>query len=65
MLELLRKNRINYKIILTKSDKLNQKNLSNIITDLQKEFPNLDYFSIKDKQQVLRIAQEINELLSN
>tara|TARA_Y200000002_G_scaffold331427_1_gene296614 strand:+ start:15 stop:593 length:579 start_codon:yes stop_codon:yes gene_type:complete len=65
MIELLKKNRINYKIILTKSDKLNQKNLSNIITDLQKEFPNLDYFSIKDKQQVLRIAQEINELLSN
>ncbi len=65
MLEMLAKNQIEHKIIFTKSDKINSQEIPKILDRQKGELLQVDFFSIKDKNQILKIASEINELLSN
>ena len=65
MLELLTKNQIEHKIIFTKCDKINTQEIPKILDGQKKKFLQVDFFSIKNKSQILKIASEINELLSN
>tara|TARA_B100000927_G_scaffold291682_1_gene295543 strand:- start:16022 stop:16600 length:579 start_codon:yes stop_codon:yes gene_type:complete len=65
MLELLTKNQIGHKVIFTKCDKIKSQEIPEILDGQKKGLPQVDFFSIKDKSQILKIASEINELLSN
>ena len=65
MLEMLAKNQIEHKIIFTKSDKINSQEIPKILDRQKGGLLQVDFFSIKDKSQILKIASEINELLSN
>ena len=65
MLDILIKNKIDHKIILTKSDKINSAEISNILQSQKERFLLVDAFSIKNECQIFKIANEISELLSN
>ena len=65
MLDILIKNKIDHKIILTKSDKINSAEISNILQNQKERFLLVDAFSIKNECQIFKIANEISELLSN
>ena len=65
MVEMLFDLNIPFKIVLTKTDKLKDKDKQQLVKDFEEIYPEFLLFSINDKESIASLGKFINELLSN
>ena len=65
MAEMLFNLNIPFKIVLTKSDKLKDKDKQQLVKSFEEIYPEFMLFSIDDKESIASLGKFINGLLSN
>lgn len=65
MAEMLFDLNIPFKIVLTKSDKLKEKDKQQLVKSFEEIYPEFMLFSIDDKESIASLGKFINGLLSN
>ena len=65
MIQMLKKLKLNYLIVLTKTDKLSESGTNAKLNEVKEKFPNVSLLSIKDPKQINSLIEQINVLLSS